>query len=303
MYRLVIISVVSMCVLSCGDAEAQLLFGRRHHSSRGAKLQRYESTRQTAKVDEAYRSYKRSSGLNISIGIGAYPEYGYYSGFGGYGYLDPYRFDGYGYDPYRYGSFEAPDLLKDPYFRERYRYDSKYPGRYRAPRMPRTSTPIVIDDLYGLKIVEPINRSGSSILSDSGSSDRQRSKVTEQLARGLAVSEYGEAWLEYLGPRQLPSLIARGKIAELQELMSHYDGVVANPELRYITSTPGFTETKNLLEKYLGRPSSSSQGQIIRVSPSAVEPIEPDENHQPENLPAPLPSAEPEASLNSANGV
>jgi len=89
----------------------------------------------------------------------------------------------------------------------------------------------------------------------------------------------------------------------LQELMSHYDGVVANPELRYITSTPGFTETKNLLEKYLGRPSSSSQGQIIRVSPSAVEPIKPDENHQPENLPAPLPSAEPEASLNSANGV
>ena len=303
MCRLLIISVVSICVLNCSDAEAQLLFGRRHNSSRGAKLQRYDNHRQTANVDETYRSYKRSSGLNISIGIGAYPGYGYYSGWGGYGYLDPYRFDGYGYDPYRYGSFEAPDLLKDPYFRERYRYDSKYPGRYRAPRMPRTSNPIVIDDLYGLKMVEPIQRSGSSILADAGSVDRQWAKVTEQLARGLAVSEYGEAWLEYLGPRQLPSLVARGKNKELQELMSHYDGVVANPELQYITATPGFTETKKLLENYLARPSSGSNGQVIRISPSVIEPIDSDETDQPENLPAPLPSAEPEASLNSPNGV
>ena len=154
------------------------------------------------------------------------------------------------------------------------------------------------------KLLNRSNRSGTSILADSGSADRQWSQVLQkQLARGLAVSEYGEAWLEYLGPRQLPSLVARGKNKELQELMSHYDGVVANPELQYITATPGFTEAKKLLENYLARPSSGSNGQVIRISPSVIEPIESDETDQPENLPAPLPSAEPEASLNSPNGV
>ena len=128
MFRLVMITVVvSVSVLHCTQADAQLLFGRRHQSARGAQLQRYDTSRQTEQ-DRTYRSYRPSSGLDIRIGIGSYPGYGYYSGFGAYGYLDPYRFDGYGYDPYRYGSFEAPDLLKDPYFRERYRYDSKFPS-------------------------------------------------------------------------------------------------------------------------------------------------------------------------------
>lgn len=304
MFRILIIIVVSFSVLHCTQADAQL-FGRRHQSTRGAKIQRYDSRRQPVKAEQNFRSYRTSSGLNINIGIGTFPGYGYgyYSGFGSFGYFDPYRFDGYGYDPYRYGSFEAPDLLKDPYFRERYRYDSKYPGRYHAPRMPLTSNPIVIEDLYGLKIVEPINRSGTSILADSGSADRQWSSLTKQLARGLAVSEYGEAWLEYLGPRQLPSLIARGKIAELQELMSHYDGVVANPELQYITATPGFSETRELLRRYLAQSAGGLNGRDSRALPSSVEPPSPVKRNQPEILPVPQPLAEPEPSLNSANGV
>ncbi len=304
MLRFLIITVVSISVLNGTDVEAQLLFGRRHQSSRGAKLQRYDSQRQPTKIEDSYRSYKRSSGLNLSVGIGTYPGFGYYPGFGGYGYLDPYRFDGYGYDPYRYGSFEAPDLLNDPYFRERYRYDSKYPGRYRAPRMPRASTPILIDELYGFSSADPIRRSGSSILADAGPKDRELNKVVQQLARGLAASEYGEAWLEYLGPLLLPSLMAGGKIAELQELLSHYDGVIANPELRYITVTPGFAETKALLENYLGPKSERAPDRVIRVVPTESESMESEsQNIAPENLPAPLPSVEPEVTLNSANGV
>ena len=159
----------------------------------------------TVNTERTYRSYNPSSGLNISIGIGGYP--GYYSGFGGYGYLDPYRFDGYGYDPYRYGSFEAPDLLKDPYFRERYRYDSKFPGRYRAPLMPLTTIPVEIDDRYGFQTTDKDYRAGSSALMNTERAFKTLRKATEQLAAGLAVSEYGEAWLEYLGPRELPLLI------------------------------------------------------------------------------------------------
>ena len=298
MLRLLIITAVTACVLHCTQADAQL-FGRRHHSSRGAKLQRYESHRQTANTERTYRPYNPSSGLNISIGIGGYPRY--YSGFGGYGYLDPYRFDGYGYDPYRYGSFEAPDLLKDPYFRERYRYDSKFPGRYRAPVMPRTSLPVEIDDLYGFRTTDKDYRSGSSVLMDTEPAFKTLRQATEQLAAGLAVSEYGEAWLEYLGPRELPLLIAREKNSELQVLMSHYDGVVENPKLQYITATRGFSETRGLLRRYLGVPASGMDSQVIRISPTTAEPVESGPRDKPETLPVPQPANDEMPSLNRAN--
>jgi hypothetical protein len=301
MFRLLIIIVVSFSVLHCTPVDAQL-FGRRHQSKRGAKLQRYDSHRQPAQAELNDRSYRTSSGLNISIGIGTFPGYGYYSGFGGYGYLDPYRFDGYGYDPYRYGSFEAPDLLKDPYFRERYRYDSQFPGRYRVPKVPRSSTAIGLADLYGFNTA-PNPRGGASVLVVPPSATGDLGKATAKLARGLEVSEYGEAWLEYLAPRRLASLIARGKTAELQELLTHYDGVVANPELRYITATPGFAETRERLRRYLGQSTSDFNGRTIRVLPSTVEPPSSATRDQPEILPVPQSSAEPESRLNSANGV
>ncbi|EMI16329.1 secreted protein [Rhodopirellula maiorica SM1] len=43
-----------------------------------------------------------------------------------------YPFYGYGYiqDPYQTGSFRAPDLLDDPYFNARHKFDSHFPGRY-----------------------------------------------------------------------------------------------------------------------------------------------------------------------------
>ena len=95
MFRILIIIVASFSVLQCTQVDAQL-FGRRHQSKRGAQLQRYDSHRQPAKAEQTYRSYSTSSGLNINIGIGTFPGYGYYPGFGSFGYLDPYRFDGYG---------------------------------------------------------------------------------------------------------------------------------------------------------------------------------------------------------------
>lgn len=54
----------------------------------------------------------------------SYPGYGY-----GYRYVDPYRFDGFGYDPYRYGSFRMPDMHNDIYFDEQLRSQSRFPGR------------------------------------------------------------------------------------------------------------------------------------------------------------------------------
>ena len=102
MLRLLIITSVSFIALHHNPAEAQI-FGRWKNSSRGAKLQRYESQVHSRRDRE--RSSRTSSGLDIRIGVGTFPGYGYYPGFGAVGYLDPYRFDGFGYDPYRYGRF------------------------------------------------------------------------------------------------------------------------------------------------------------------------------------------------------
>ena len=60
-----------------------------------------------------------------SIGFGSYPAYNYPRP----GEFDPERFDNYVHDPYVRGRFDAPDLLNDPYFRERHRYDSHFRGR------------------------------------------------------------------------------------------------------------------------------------------------------------------------------
>ncbi|MEM8671595.1 MAG: hypothetical protein AAGG48_29010 [Planctomycetota bacterium] len=68
--------------------------------------------------------------FGLGIGVGSYPPYNYPRP----GEFDPYRFDSYVYDPYAFGSFEAPDLLKDPYFRERHRNDSHFPGRWPPSR-------------------------------------------------------------------------------------------------------------------------------------------------------------------------
>lgn len=52
-------------------------------------------------------------------------RYGYPGAFAGYGYV---------YNPYGRGRFEAPDLLNDPYFQAEHKFDSHFPGRYRADR-------------------------------------------------------------------------------------------------------------------------------------------------------------------------
>lgn len=77
-------------------------------------------------------------------------EYG--SGYRGYrghsGFRDfnriPYYGYGYAYEPYRHGSFRAPDLLNEPSFRAQHKFDSKFPGRYsRRPRLQlKTAVPV-----------------------------------------------------------------------------------------------------------------------------------------------------------------
>lgn len=79
----------------------------------------------TKPVPNRYRTPYRTNPVGMSFGFLSYPDYNYPSP----GQFDPFRFDNYVYDPVRFGSFREPDLLNDPYFRERHRYDSAFVGR------------------------------------------------------------------------------------------------------------------------------------------------------------------------------
>jgi len=245
MFRLLVALAAVVCAIECTSAHAQGRWGKGFRT--GANLSRYSSSN---------RSYAPSSAFGFSIGIGSYPNYGYPA----VGSFNPYRFDSYIYDPYRSGNFEAPDLLKDPYFRERHRYDSQFPGRrYRAPLVVRPTVPAPAYEPYGsatayadvdgarLAPVNPADLAG------------QLRSTSQQLSRSLSARQGGDAWIEYLAPHQINPLIAAGNSAELRELLTHYDGVVGNPKLRSIAEARGFGATRILLMQYVSQSAASAK--------------------------------------------
>lgn len=122
MIRIAVLLMAAL-IVDQGVAQAQW-FGKR---SRGAKISR-APVQSATRVPNQYRTPYPTTTGRMSIGVLSYPDYNHPRP----GQFDPYRFDNYVYDPYRFGSFEAPDLLNDPYFRERHRYDSHFPGRRRS---------------------------------------------------------------------------------------------------------------------------------------------------------------------------
>lgn len=180
---------------------------------------------------QAYPREPSLFGFGVTIGN--------YYGRTGYGVFDPYGFNGNVYYPYQYGSFKAPDLLDDPYFRARHKFDSRYPGRYRTgidPRIPHA---------------QRYSRS-SSQRSTSNPTDLviQLKIASETLSRSLSAQQHGDAWLNYLGPQRISQYVAVGNLAAVAELIRRYDGVVANPELQSIMAVDGFAATRQLLHRY-----------------------------------------------------
>ncbi len=242
MSRLLAVFVTVLFVIQSGSANAQ----RRRH-----------------------RSNYPSSGVGFSIGVGSYPGFGY-PGFGypGFGYLDPYRFDGYGYDPYRYGNFRPYDPMQDPYYRERYRYDSFFPGRRHAQRNARPIASAAFYDPYrsatnpaapnlgAPNLVAPVQLEGAPIeevpLAEADLAERLRLS-SGQLALSLSAHPNGDGWKSYLTPDQISHWIAGGNLTQLRELLTHYDGVVANPQLTAVAAVSGFEATRRLLREYVSQ--------------------------------------------------
>ncbi|MDG2224412.1 MAG: hypothetical protein P8L85_23725 [Rubripirellula sp.] len=112
MSRLLLVLVTILGTSLCQNTDARGPFGRFFFGSR-------------VTTPAPARTHSEPTIFGMGVGVGSYPPYNYPRP----GQFDPYRFDSYVHDPYRSGSFEAPDLLNDPYFRERHRYDSAFPGR------------------------------------------------------------------------------------------------------------------------------------------------------------------------------
>lgn len=247
MFRLLLVSVAAMGAIQVATAQSQPDHDASQFAGGGFR---------TAPVQlVGDRFFRRSRGnrwsrspslFGFSIGIGNYHSdrrSGYYE-------FDPHAFSGYAYDPYTFGHFEAPDLLKDPYFRERHRYDS----HFKSPLIPRKSTthaaPSRTRRSYGYRGTPLEFRSGQAVRTDRSGSAEQLRLACAQLSRSLAARDDGEVWLEFLAPERIGTWIENGDTEALQELLTHYDGVVGNPEYRSVSSARGFASTRSLLRQY-----------------------------------------------------
>ena len=266
-----------VCTVGCNSANAQGQMGKTCRSGAPGLSTRAVGNHGHYHSTGSHRSYYPTSSFGLSIGIGSYPGYGYSS----FGYLDPYRFDGFGYDPYRYGSFRAPDLLQDPYFRERYRYDSRFPGRYRAPLVVQPAIPLPTFESYGSPTAYTVDVARPIVAANPTDLAGQLRSAAQELMRTLAAGQNGGAWMAYLEPHQISQLIDSGDSAALRELLTRYDGLIGNPQRKVIVAASGFAATRSLLRQYVSQPMELNE-------PFVEEPTV-------ESLPLPEPKAVPES--------
>ena len=287
MVRATTILVVTILVTS-SQADAQWLgrkwFGANRHS--GAKFR--SSHKKIPPAPNRYRTPYPTTSSGISIGIGSYPYYNYPRP----GAFDPYRFDSYVYDPYRSGSFRAPDLINDPYFRERYRYDSHFPGRRKPPLVMRSTVPSAAypmtsrpNPYSGINALQRPGAFPDSLRQDDYQPGNQpysrknamplgpSSSAPERLTRSLSSMKDGEAWIEFLAPDRVIRMIEQGNADELSELLSHYDGITNNPQFKSIVSAPGFLGTRQMLRQHVA-PAASAGPSVMTPAPEKAPSVE-----------------------------
>jgi hypothetical protein len=133
--------------------------------------------------------------------------------------------------------------------------------------------------------------------------------VSEDLHRAAIKLQYslsqrydGDVWLDYLAPGRIINSIEKGDPpSSLRDLVTNYDGVVANSSLRPIYRAGGFDETRELLRVYVdlpatalkSAPSAATKTAPVPRSPAPPSPRPPQaadgsiEDGQAEELPAP----------------
>ncbi len=180
-------------------------------------------------------------------------------------------------------------LRSYPYYIDGYPYASRvYPYssyrsslRYTLPYGYGSSSVVVVPsaDVYPYRASPPVAASAIVPFAEpvpSGGSGPAR------LLRSLSTRQ-GEPWLEYLMPDRVIEAIETNDVATLRELAQRYDGVVNNPELRWVANLNGFAATRNLIHQHVGNPASE------KPQPA---PIPDPQVNQPEPLPTPAAAIE-----------
>lgn len=168
--------------------------------------------------------------------------------------------------------------------------------------VPTIPVPVVPGVAYEYEEAPPITAEGYQVtrpsLDGHVSEDLRRAAV--RLQSNLSVRHDADVWLEYLAPARIIESIDRGDApGSLRDLISNYDGVVANSGLRAIYSQPGFNETRELLRVYVDlRPSRQPPAAAAAEETTGQEPA-PSVLERPaeeaEELPTPPPAESPKA--------
>jgi hypothetical protein len=120
--------------------------------------------------------------------------------------------------------------------------------------------------------------------------------AASRLTRSISARRDGEPWMTYLAPNRITAAIERGEITALPELVQHYNGVVANPQLAFIANLDGFAATRRLLPQYLASLNSQPPAAVPATVPDVSEtPSEQDSGESLLPAPDPVPLPEPQA--------
>jgi len=243
-------------VLGSSDAQAQIFFknGLLNREFAGSLFGGRGHDHDRESVPNRYKTPYPTTSSGISIGIGSYPYYRYPRP----GNFDPYRFDNYVHDPYETGRFRAPDLLNDPYFRERHRYDSAFRSRRHSrshARQRKRSHQHHGHSGHSPSQATSLKMKPATLpqvpLADPG--------APAQLAQSLSQREDAEAWMEFLAPDRIDSWIAEGNSQQIRELHSRYEAVLSEAEFDAIAEADGFLATERLLSRHVARGMASPQ--------------------------------------------
>jgi hypothetical protein len=109
----------------------------------------------------------------------------------------------------------------------------------------------------------------------------QLAASAERLRAHLAYNRQGESWLKFLNPDRVMQFAEMGQasgqldpqgLAEMRQLLSHYTGTENSAEFAWVVRTPGFRETRALLESILANTDNSTGEPTLADSPQPLEP-------------------------------
>ncbi|WP_345328005.1 hypothetical protein [Novipirellula rosea] len=234
----------------------------------------------------------------------------------------------------RYGSPIYPSYAyppASPYYRS---VPSYPPNVYSSPNYRSTSPIVSGSSIYGTPMpAAPIqsnpgfsnsdSRYGSSIIASatpsplsgdgpvSAASQRPpfAGSASDDLLRRAAMqlqtslSRRGgdsDIWIDYLAPAEILRLIDSGEMSTemAQTRLRNYQGVTFTPELRWLTSLPGFGETRQQLELRVANASTDNGIRESTPQPAAPAATETSPGAA-ETLPPPMPK--PDAAADRAN--